>query len=100
MMRRTQKILQMLELESLEYKTVLTGKDTWLSKDIELSLEIICRLGLGGVLEEDEGELRSLVDSLVTGLRCASLIPESDDQYRCRTMLMILFRLTAAIHEI
>lgn len=63
-------------------KTVLTRKDTRLSKDIELSLERISRLGDIGVLEENEGKTGSLVDGLVSSLWCSGLVAESQPSVR------------------
>ena len=56
---------------------VLHGEDAWLGEDVELSLQVVRRLGGIGVLEEDERETRSLVDRLVSSLGCALLVAES-----------------------
>lgn len=57
--------------------TVLHGKDTGLSEDVELSLEIVGSLGGVGVLEEDEGQTGCLVDRFVSSLRGSLLVAES-----------------------
>jgi hypothetical protein len=62
--------------------SVLTGKDTGLGKDIELSLEVVGRLGDIWVLEEDERKSRGLVDRLVSSLRSTFLVAESKPSMR------------------
>jgi hypothetical protein len=62
--------------------SVLTGKDTGLGKDIELSLEVVGRLGDIWVLEEDERKSRGLVDRLVSSLRSTFLVTESKPSMR------------------
>lgn len=62
--------------------TVLHGKDTGLSENVELSLEIVSRLGSIGVLEEDKGEFGGLVYGLVPSLRCSLLVTESEPSVR------------------
>lgn len=61
---------------------LLTGKDTGLGKDIELGLQVVSCLGVVGVLEEDEGETRGLVDLLVTNLGSTCLVAESEPSVR------------------
>jgi hypothetical protein len=39
---------------SRETECFLTGEDTGLGQDVELGLEVVGSLGLGGVLEEDQ----------------------------------------------
>lgn len=57
--------------------TVLHGEHTGLSEDIKLSLEIVCCLGVIGVLEENQRETGSFVDCFVSLLRRTRLVPKS-----------------------
>lgn len=62
--------------------TILHGEDTGLGKDIELGLQVVSCLSVVGVLEEDEGETRGLVDLLVTNLGGTGLVAESEPSVR------------------
>ena len=64
--------------------TVLERKDEWESEDIELSLEIESGFGSLGILEADLGELRGIVDLLVTPDRCALLVAETEPAAGCQ----------------
>jgi len=62
--------------------TVLHRKYTFLTENVELSLEVVCGFGIIGVLKEDEGKTGSFVDFLVSSLGSTLLVAESQPSVR------------------